>query len=77
VIMGHYTVPTVVEKTPAGERVVDVFSRLLSDRIVYLGTEIDDDVANLLVAHCSIWSRTIPTGRSPFTSILREARCRR
>lgn len=42
--------PTVVEKTPAGERVVDVFSRLLSDRIIYLGTEIDDDVANLLVA---------------------------
>jgi len=50
VIMGHYTVPTVVEKTPSGERVVDVFSRLLSDRIIYLGTDIDDDVANLLVA---------------------------
>jgi ATP-dependent Clp protease, protease subunit len=32
--MGHYTVPTVVEKTPAGERVVDVFSRLLADRII-------------------------------------------
>jgi len=48
--MGHYTVPTVVEKTPNGERVVDVYSRLLSDRIVYLGTEIDDDVANVIVA---------------------------
>ena len=48
--MGHYTVPTVVEKTPAGERVVDVYSRLLSDRIIYLGTEIDDDVANVIVA---------------------------
>ena len=48
--MGHYTVPTVVEKTPSGERVVDVFSRLLSDRIIYLGTEIDDDVANVIVA---------------------------
>ncbi len=48
--MGHYTVPTVVEKTPSGERVVDVYSRLLSDRIVYLGTEIDDDVANVIVA---------------------------
>lgn len=48
--MGHYTVPTVVEKTPNGERVVDVFSRLLSDRIIYLGTEIDDDVANVIVA---------------------------
>jgi ATP-dependent Clp protease protease subunit len=48
--MGHYTVPTVVEKTPSGERVVDVYSRLLSDRIIYLGTEIDDDVANVIVA---------------------------
>jgi ATP-dependent Clp protease protease subunit len=48
--MGHYTVPTVIERTPAGERVVDVFSRLLSDRIIYLGTEIDDDVANVIVA---------------------------
>ena len=45
--MGHYTV---VEKTPSGERVVDVYSRLLSDRIIYLGTEIDDDVANVIVA---------------------------
>ncbi len=48
--MGHYTVPTVIEKTPNGERAVDVFSRLLSDRIIYLGTEIDDDVANVIVA---------------------------
>ena len=48
--MGHYTVPTVVEKTPSGERIVDVYSRLLSDRIIYLGTEIDDDVANVIVA---------------------------
>lgn len=48
--MGHYTVPTVIEKTTNGERAVDVFSRLLSDRIIYLGTEIDDDVANVVVA---------------------------
>ena len=48
--MGHYTVPTVIERTANGERAVDVFSRLLSDRIVYLGTEIDDDVANVIVA---------------------------
>ncbi|WP_420122540.1 ClpP family protease [Nakamurella sp.] len=48
--MGHYTVPTVIEKTTSGERAVDVFSRLLSDRIIYLGTEIDDDVANVVVA---------------------------
>jgi ATP-dependent Clp protease protease subunit len=48
--MGHYTVPTVVERTPNGERLVDVYSRLLSERVVYLGTEIDDDVANVVVA---------------------------
>src|SRR6478752_2321066 len=48
--MGHYTVPTVVEKTAAGERIVDVYSRLLSERVIYLGTEIDDDVANVVVA---------------------------
>jgi ATP-dependent Clp protease protease subunit len=48
--MGHYTVPTVIERTPAGERLVDVYSRLLSERVIYLGTEIDDDVANVVVA---------------------------
>jgi len=48
--MGHYTIPNVVERTPSGERFTDVFSRLLSSRIVYLGSEIDDDVANVVVA---------------------------
>jgi ATP-dependent Clp protease protease subunit len=48
--MGHFTIPSVVERTPSGERVVDVYSRLLSDRVIYLGTEIDDDVANVVVA---------------------------
>ncbi|MEN3583963.1 ATP-dependent Clp protease proteolytic subunit [Streptomyces sp. ZYX-F-203] len=45
-----YTIPHVVERTPRGERSYDVFSRLLSERIVFLGTEIDDDVANVVVA---------------------------
>ena len=48
--MSTYTVPYVVEKTAAGERSMDVYSRLLSERIVYLGTEIDDGVANVLIA---------------------------
>lgn len=43
-------VPTVVEETHRGERGWDVFSRLLKDRIVFLGTPIDDDVANVVVA---------------------------
>ncbi|WP_017542830.1 ATP-dependent Clp protease proteolytic subunit [Nocardiopsis prasina] len=47
---GRYTVPMVVERTPSGERSFDVFSRLLSERIIFLGTPIDDDVANVVMA---------------------------
>ena len=42
--------PTVVEQTHRGERGWDLFSRLLKDRIVFLGTPIDDDVANVVIA---------------------------
>ena len=48
--MSSYTIPSVVEKTLHGERAVDIYSRLLSDRIVYIGTEIDDGVANVVIA---------------------------
>ena len=48
--MGHYTIPNVIERTHTGERATDVFSRLLSERIVFLGSEIDDDVANVVMA---------------------------
>jgi len=48
--MSQYTIPTVVEKTPAGERAFDIYSRLLSERIIFLGTEIDDGVANVVMA---------------------------
>jgi ATP-dependent Clp protease protease subunit len=43
-------VPTVVESSSRGERGYDIFSRLLKERIVFLGTPIDDDVANLIIA---------------------------
>jgi len=43
-------VPIVVEQTSRGERSFDIYSRLLNERIVFLGTEIDDHVANLLIA---------------------------
>lgn len=43
-------VPTVIEKTSMGERAYDIYSRLLKDRIIFLGTAIDDTVANLVVA---------------------------
>lgn len=48
--MGQYTIPSVVERTPQGERSYDVFSKLLSERIIFLGTEIDDGVANVVIA---------------------------
>ena len=48
--MSSYTIPYVVEKRGNAERSLDVYSRLLSERIVYLGTEIDDGVANVLIA---------------------------
>ena len=48
--MSTYTIPNVVSRTPRGEKVMDVYSQLLEERIVYLGTEIDDGVANALIA---------------------------
>ncbi|MEV4460619.1 ClpP family protease [Microbispora sp. NPDC004025] len=48
--MSQYTIPYVVEKTPVGERSFDIFSRLLNERIIFLGTEIDDGVANVVMA---------------------------
>lgn len=45
-----YYVPIVVEQSGRGERSYDIYSRLLKDRIIFLGTAIDDTVANLVVA---------------------------
>jgi len=48
--MNNYLVPTVIEQTNRGERAFDIYSRLLKDRIIFLGTPIDDTVANLIMA---------------------------
>ena len=48
--MYNYLVPTVIEQTNRGERAFDIYSRLLKERIIFLGTPIDDAVANLLIA---------------------------
>ena len=61
--MSSYTIPSVIEKTLHGERAVDIYSRLLTDRIVYIGTEIDDGVANVVIAqllHLESESRESP-----------------
>jgi ATP-dependent Clp protease, protease subunit len=46
----QYLIPTVIEKTNYGERAYDIYSRLLKDRIIFLGTGIDDGVANAVIA---------------------------
>lgn len=43
-------VPTVIEKTAMGERAYDIYSRLLKERIIFLGTEVDETIANLVIA---------------------------
>jgi ATP-dependent Clp protease protease subunit len=45
-----YLIPTVLEKSQFGERAYDIYSRLLRDRIVFLGGEVNSDVANLIIA---------------------------
>ena len=45
-----YLVPTVLEKTQFGERAYDIYSRLLKERIIFLGGPVDNDVANLIIA---------------------------
>lgn len=45
-----YLIPTVIEKSQFGERAYDIYSRLLKDRIIFLGGAIDDDVANIIIA---------------------------
>ncbi len=49
-ILDNYLVPMVVEQTGRGERAYDIFSRLLKDRIIFIGSPIDDNVANLVIA---------------------------
>lgn len=46
----NYYPPTVIEQTPRGERAYDIWSRLLKDRIVFLGTAVDDQIANSVLA---------------------------
>ncbi|GAA4156085.1 ATP-dependent Clp protease proteolytic subunit [Gryllotalpicola daejeonensis] len=48
--MSTYTIPNVIARDPRGERIMDVYSHLLTERIVYLGTAIDAGVANALIA---------------------------
>jgi ATP-dependent Clp protease protease subunit len=48
--VGQILVPMVIEQTGRGERAFDIYSRLLKERIIFIGTGINDDVANLVIA---------------------------
>lgn len=56
-----YYIPTVIEKSHEGERSYDIYSRLLKDRIIFLGTGINDDVANAVVAQLLFLEKEDPT----------------
>ncbi|NUP99445.1 MAG: ATP-dependent Clp endopeptidase proteolytic subunit ClpP [Armatimonadetes bacterium] len=53
-------VPIVVEQTPRGERSYDIYSRLLQDRIIFLGTPVDDYIANLIIAQLLFLAKEDP-----------------
>jgi ATP-dependent Clp protease protease subunit len=56
----NYYIPTVIEKSGSVEKTYDIFSRLIKDRIIFLGTEINDDVANAVVAQLLFLDTTEP-----------------
>ena len=47
-----YYPPTVIEQTPRGERAYDIWSRLLKDRIIFLGATVEDQIANSIESDC-------------------------
>jgi ATP-dependent Clp protease protease subunit len=60
--MSGYTIPNVIAQHPRGERIMDVYSHLLTERIVYLGTAIDSGVANALIAQLLYLESDNPDG---------------
>jgi ATP-dependent Clp protease protease subunit len=69
-----YLVPTVVEQTSRGERAFDIYSRLLKERIIFLGTPIDDTVPTLIMAQLPHLEGDDPDKDIACTSTLREER---
>ncbi len=65
-VTGNYNIPFVIETTGRGERAYDIYSRLLKDRIVFLGGGIDDEIANLIVAQMLFLSNEEPNGNISF-----------
>lgn len=66
-------IPTVIEQTNRGERAYDIYSRLLKDRIIMLGSAIDDNVANSIVSQLLFLAAEDPEKKFLFTSTARAA----
>ncbi|ATU05037.1 ATP-dependent Clp protease proteolytic subunit [Candidatus Gracilibacteria bacterium HOT-871] len=64
-MVNNFLIPTIVDKTPSGERAYDIYSRLLEDRIVFLGDAIDSDVANTVIAQLLFLEKQDP--KAPIT----------
>ena len=69
-------VPMVIEQTGRGERAYDIYSRLLRDNIIFIGTPIDDNIANLVIAQMLFLAQEDPEKTFSSTSTLRAARSR-
>ena len=70
-------VPMVIEQTGRGERAYDIYSRLLRDNIIFIGTPIDDNIANLVIAQMLFLAQRIRRKTSSSTSTRRADRLRR
>jgi ATP-dependent Clp protease protease subunit len=66
-------IPFVIEQTHRGERSWDIYSRLLKDRIIFLGTPVNDQVANVIIAQLLSWRARTPRRTSRCTSTRRAA----
>jgi ATP-dependent Clp protease protease subunit len=69
--LNSHLVPIVVEQSGRGERAYDIFSRLLKDRIIFLGGGVDDDVANLIIAQMLFLSNENDEADIHFYDLLR------
>jgi len=69
-------IPMVVEQTSRGERAYDIYSRLLKDNVIFLGSQIDDTVSNLIIAQLLFLEAENPRKTSRFTSTRPAARSR-
>ena len=65
-------VPYVIEQTSRGERSYDIYSRLLKDRIIFLGEEVNDVSASIIVASFCFWKQRIRARIFSFISTVRE-----